>query len=433
MLIFLILCLLALPVLLHAQVDSTFRFYFYDQRYSLFTLLPDTPNEIIMLGNSITNGGNWEELLNNPNVKNRGISGDNTFGILHRLGEVTASQPDKIFLLIGINDLSRDTPVEVILRNYRRIIRQVMTDSPRTRLYLQSVLPTNNEFDHFPRAQNKDHKIRDLNKGIENLAAEFGQTFIDLYPHFLDEKGRLSSQYTNDGLHLMGEGYILWAEIIRPYIEESIVDEPGQDSPGDLYYQRRRAMQEAMPVVEGAVVMFGNSITEQGPWAELMPGITILNRGIGGDNLAGMKDRLPGVLRHQPSAILIMAGINNILFREATPKKVAHGITELVEIIKKQSPDTRIIIQSILPVNEILGGERDFFRNKHDVIEQANKLLKELSEQKGLVFLDLYPAFTDDTGRLNAEYTIDGIHLNAPGYNLWTDILKDRIFASSNQ
>ena len=67
--------------------------------------MPDTPNEIIMLGNSITDGCEWSELFQNSNIKNRGISGDITEGVLYRLDEVTRSKPAKVFLLIGINDL----------------------------------------------------------------------------------------------------------------------------------------------------------------------------------------------------------------------------------------------------------------------------------------------------------------------------------------
>jgi lysophospholipase L1-like esterase len=173
-----------------------------------------------MLGNSITNGGNWSELLDNPDVLNRGISGDNTFGILNRLDEIVSLQPSKVFLMIGINDLSRETPVDVILNNYRRIVTQLQKESPETSIYVQSLFPTNNEFDHFPRAQNKDNQIRVVNKGIEDIAIEYGITFIDLYPHFLDEESKLSKKYTNDGLHLMGEGYLKWAEILKEFINE---------------------------------------------------------------------------------------------------------------------------------------------------------------------------------------------------------------------
>jgi lysophospholipase L1-like esterase len=409
-----------------AQVDSTFRFYFYDQRYSLFQQLPDTPGEIIMLGNSITNGGNWEELLQNPNVKNRGISADNTFGILHRLEEVTASKPEKIFILIGINDLSKETPVEVILNNYRRIVEKVIEDSPQTSIYLQSVLPTNNEFDHFPRAQNKDHLIRELNAGIKKLAGQFNQTFIDLYPHFLDEEGRLSIKYTNDGLHLMGEGYVLWANLLRPYMEEPITDYHSQPvNNTSLYYQRRRELHESLAVPADAIVMLGNSITEQGPWNELMPGRTLVNRGIGGDNLAGMIHRLPHMLEQKPAALVVMAGINNILFHNASPEYIEHYLEEMIIRVLEMSPDTQIILQSILPVNEILASDKDLLRNRQSVISQTNERISELAERYGVTWVNLHEMFTDSFGRLDENLTTDGVHLNGEGYKIWAEKLKE--------
>ena len=205
---------------LFGQVDSTYRTYFYEQRQSMFELLPDTEGEIIMLGNSITNGGAWEELFQNPRVKNRGISGDNTFGVLARMDEVLSSKPAKIFILIGINDIALNNAPEVVLVNYRKIIQRIIKDSPGTSIYVQSLFPTNNDFTRFAGHQNKDDKVRAVNAGIAQLAIEFGLTFIDLYPQFQNSEGKLDTLYTNDGLHLLGPGYVKWAEILRPFVEE---------------------------------------------------------------------------------------------------------------------------------------------------------------------------------------------------------------------
>lgn len=205
---------------LFGQVDSTYRTYFYEQRQSMFELLPDTEGEIIMLGNSITNGGAWEELFQNPRVKNRGISGDNTFGVLARMNEVLSSKPAKIFILIGINDIAVNNPPSVILENYRKIIQRIIKDSPGTSIYVQSLFPTNNDFSRFSGHQNKDDKVRAVNAGIAQLAIEYGLTFIDLYPQFQNAEGKLDALYTNDGLHLLGPGYVKWSEILRPFVEE---------------------------------------------------------------------------------------------------------------------------------------------------------------------------------------------------------------------
>lgn len=409
-----------------AQVDSSFRFYFYDQRYSLFSLLPETPGDIIMLGNSITNGCNWSEIFNNPRVKNRGISGDNTFGVLHRLHQITDPRPEKVFILIGINDIANNTPVEIILNNYRKIVERIQKESPDTRIYLQSLFPTNNEFDDFPAAQNKDDQIRMLNQGIAAIAEKNFLAFIDLYTPFLCSEGKLDKAYTNDGLHLLGAGYMKWAEIIRPHIEENIA--PSRAVPeGDLYYQRKKAMHEAMPMPAGAYVLLGNSITEHGMWSELLPGTQVVNRGIGGDNLQGMYQRLPAIVAHRPSAIFLMAGINNILFYDARPWDIVLGIEKMIQFIQQQSPDTRIYVQSILPVNDIAGGEQEFLRNRHSVITRTNEQLKLLAQSPGVEYIDLHTSFKDDWGRLKEELTTDGVHLNARGYFLWAEHLQELV------
>ena len=87
---------------------------FYYQRATLFEVLPTSKSDIIFLGNSITNGGEWAELLGNPHAKNRGISGDTTQGVLDRLSTITKGKPSKIFLLIGTNDLSRGKSVDEV-------------------------------------------------------------------------------------------------------------------------------------------------------------------------------------------------------------------------------------------------------------------------------------------------------------------------------
>lgn len=70
---------------------------YYLHQTSLFQILPKSKSDIIFLGDSITDECEWAELLKNPQIKNRGISGDTTMGILHRLEDVVKSQPKKIF------------------------------------------------------------------------------------------------------------------------------------------------------------------------------------------------------------------------------------------------------------------------------------------------------------------------------------------------
>ncbi len=212
----LLLLFFSYPICLFAQstYDSSFHFYYYDQKLSMFEIMPDQKGEVVWMGDSITDGGEWSELFPRVKTLNRGISSDNTYGILFRLKEITRRMPKKIFLLIGINDIARNIPDSVITGNYRKIISEIQQQTPQTRLYIQSILPTNNTFSEFKNHQNKTAHIIAINTTLQKLCKEKNIVYVDLYNHFVDESGKLASQFTNDGLHLTGEGYKKWKKVL---------------------------------------------------------------------------------------------------------------------------------------------------------------------------------------------------------------------------
>lgn len=193
---------------------------YYNQRLSLFKSLPNEPNEIIMLGNSITDGGEWNELFPGYNVKNRGISGDVTTGVLYRLSEVTDSKPLKIFLMIGINDLARGIPIDTVFRNITLIVQKIKTSSPKTEVYIQSILPVNPSFRKFAGHVDKTNAIKQINQKLKNWCTENNNHFIDLFEAFAEKNsGFLKREFTNDGLHLTASGYLKWIQIIYPFVK----------------------------------------------------------------------------------------------------------------------------------------------------------------------------------------------------------------------
>jgi len=194
---------------------------YYAQKKSLYEMLPDTADEIIFLGNSITDMGEWSEFFQNRKVKNRGISGDITLGVLARLDEVLASKPDKIFLMIGINDIAGNNPDSIILWNYKQIIEQIQIKSTDTQLYVQSILPTNSSFTQYHRHQGKTDHILFLNQKLKELSAQQNLTYIDAFAALADAGNQLKPEYTNDGLHLMAEGYKVWIDLLKPFVNEA--------------------------------------------------------------------------------------------------------------------------------------------------------------------------------------------------------------------
>lgn len=196
---------------------------YWHQRVSLFDRLPVESGDIVFLGNSITDGGEFQELFGREDVKNRGIVGDVINGVRKRLSQVTSGHPSKIFLLIGINDVSHAHSAEKIASMYETLVEEIREQSPGTELYIQSLLPINNDFKRYKNLIGREKVVPRVNELLPGIAERNGAEFVDLWPAFADEEGKLSRAYTTDGLHLSGAGYKRWAEIVRPLLDNSII------------------------------------------------------------------------------------------------------------------------------------------------------------------------------------------------------------------
>lgn len=198
------------------KVDSSYANSYYKARLAYFQKLPDRKNEIVFLGNSITEAGEWQEVITGETVANRGISGDNSWGVLNRLDEVLASKPKKIFLTIGVNDLKRGTPEIYIARTIKRIIAEIRMRSPQTSVYVQSVLPVHEPMLAAIYDKIKNSRINNLNKLIAETATGKKVVFVNLHnDHFLDANGQLKKELSTDGLHLQPAAYIVWVQYLK--------------------------------------------------------------------------------------------------------------------------------------------------------------------------------------------------------------------------
>ena len=184
---------------------------YYLGRNEVFEKLPDTEDEIILVGNSLTHNFEWHEMFRDVNIINRGIGSDITRGVIQRLNEILKSKPRKLFLEIGINDIARDYPMDSIFSNYIKIIQITQIESPETKIYLQSVLPCKEIW---------NSSILEINRRIEKYSEQNGLTYIDLYTKFV--KGAILSPEFDcgDNVHLNGNGYQLWCRSINEYIYE---------------------------------------------------------------------------------------------------------------------------------------------------------------------------------------------------------------------
>lgn len=180
----------------------------HERWVSQFEALPIASGDTVFLGDSITEYGAWHELFPESQVRNRGIGGDVTAGVLKRIDQVGLGQPGQVFLLIGTNDLAFGIDEDEIVGNVRKIVDALHAESPETDVYVQSVLPRAAEF---------RERIESLNAALQP-AMDGAATWIDLYPLFLDDDGSIADAYSNDELHLQGSAYIAWRDKIKTFV-----------------------------------------------------------------------------------------------------------------------------------------------------------------------------------------------------------------------
>lgn len=180
-------------------------------------------NAIVMLGDSHSEyGKDWNRFFpNEKKIINRGIIGDDSRGILKRLNQILPYNPSKIFFECGTNDLSHGWTVERTFQGVINVIETIRKTCPRTKLYIQSLLPLNENVGIWKLLKGKEDMIIQLNEKLKRYCTANNLVFIDLYHPLLGINSKeMHPDYCRDGLHLTNKGYEVWANAIRTYINE---------------------------------------------------------------------------------------------------------------------------------------------------------------------------------------------------------------------
>ena len=173
---------------------------------------------ILFLGDSITERYKLDKYLFNYNTINSGIGGNTTNDILNDIDKrVNNYSFDKVFILIGINDLlfTEETNEEIVT-NIEKIIDSI--DNKRAVIYLESIYPVNTDkVTDIPKDSNT--KINEMNKLLENICNKGKCNYINMHDKLTDKQGNLKKLYTNDGIHISKIGYIKVTKELLNYMK----------------------------------------------------------------------------------------------------------------------------------------------------------------------------------------------------------------------
>lgn len=156
------------------------------------------------------------------------------------------------------------------------------------------------------------------------------------------------------------------------------------------------------------IVMYGNSITAQGKWVELLRRTDVMNNGLPGQCTYHFLQLIQShVIDLHPKICFIKGGINDITVGVAQEKIQANFAT-MLDLLDKNG---------IIPVVTLTVYEQDDPASKKEV-DVLNTFLVGYCKQKNISYIDLNHYISDSTG-LKSDFAVDKQHLNSRAYQIW--------------
>ncbi len=167
--------------------------------------------DTVFVGDSITAQGDWQQRYPNSDVKVFAIPGCRVSAGVQLSELAVTLKPKKVFLLIGVNNVSDYNYLNTLQRDYGELLQNlVKTDA---KIYVESILPVCS-----PSGVSND-RINSANQVLKELAEEYHCVFIDTHEAFLDSLGeKMDPALTKDGVHLNDQGYERLYQLLDQYI-----------------------------------------------------------------------------------------------------------------------------------------------------------------------------------------------------------------------
>jgi lysophospholipase L1-like esterase len=185
----------------------------YQVRREMFRFDKNESAKVLILGDSLTAQGEWNAMLGEPLVANRGIDGDTSAGVLARVGDDADFRGDAVVIWIGTNDVLQGGAagpvakgiIEAARRKADVLKKSFTTESTEdTEIFVLGIQPMATWVE---RGMERNATIREINAALAANATAEGYAFVDLHPVLADENGFLRGDMTSDGVHLSAKGY----------------------------------------------------------------------------------------------------------------------------------------------------------------------------------------------------------------------------------
>ena len=390
---------------------------FIKHRYDSFKACRISDRSIVFIGNSITNMGNWHEHFgDNQLVVNRGNSGACSYEALENLESILVGKPDKIFVMIGTNDIGTATGTpETIALNAEALINRVKNESPATKLHIVSTFPSSNGL-------RSPENHAEINRLLKDVCVRTQTPFIDLWDEM---QGILDNSISADRLHVTEKGYYIWSTALAPYLGEDFACTLPDTTEARNYYRwtngngLRVNMIVSLPIKADDILMIGGEMFNNGEWHEMLDNPHVKNRAATygyGDYLSrdwkvflGYLFDLNKSIKECPSQIYLNIGTQDISTGVPVDTLKAN-YRDCVELIMAKAPGAVLHLTSLTPHKDA---------DKNQLTRDFNAYVASLAAELGLKFVDLYSATANADGTADARYITTELnqpYLSARGY-----------------
>ena len=387
---------------------------FRSHRYDVFKVLPLDEQNIVFVGNSITNMHEWWEAFGSEdNIVNRGVWGTFIGETVEHIEAVAMGKPKKVFFMVGTNDLGKNGSrnVDDIIENTRIMVERLQKVSPETEIYIQGILPS-----VYNRVL---EQLEETNVRLKELCDECGITYVDLW----DDLFSLTQDNTHtlDGLHMKASGYQVWTKKIEEYVgartvyPDDCVTLQGTNGISNASYAMRATIFSMLPVNEDDILIIGDEMIHGGEWHELLRSNRVKNRGTGwgyaSPGLDVIVKEIPLILNNRsgsckPSKVLLYAGAAEVN-GSAALSAIENNYKAVISKIRECAPGATVCLMSLQPTtNNSTNANR---------VVPFNERLKTIADADAMVeYIDIYTGF--ENNNIASSSYFSGGYLNGFGY-----------------